>query len=78
MNTLIVEGRVIRARKIEPGKRVPKAVWVLHVEDCKFAPGCTPFADLIAELGEPGVRARLRRGRIARCVTCRPTVVEAT
>lgn len=75
-SSLVTAGRVVRDRRPAPGERGPKAQWVIHRDDCQFAPGCTPLADLVEEISERGVLVRLRRGWIARCVTCRPTVVE--
>lgn len=74
---LITEGRVVRCRHPEPGGRAPKALWVIHDAACVYAPGCDPLADLVARFGEAGVVHRVRLGRIARCVTCRPTIVES-
>lgn len=76
MHRLIVADRVVRCRRPEPGVRAPKALWVIHTADCRFAPGCDPLADLVTRFGEGGVVHRVRKGLIARCATCRPTIVE--
>ena len=73
---LVVEGRVFRERLPEPGKRPPKASWVVHAEGCRFANGCEPLGVLADSLTETGIMVRLRNGLIARCVTCRPTLIE--
>jgi len=69
---LVTEGRVVRAR------HTGKARWVVHAAECPYAPGCVPLTDLVDCLTERGVIVRLRRGLIARCVTCRPILIDTT
>lgn len=73
---VITRGHVVRHRVPVVGERVPKARWVVHRETCQFAPGCTPLRDLCDTEGQQWVLARLRAKVIARCVSCRPIVVE--
>lgn len=73
---LVVDDRVVRCRRPEPGQRTPKARWVVHLPSCAYAPGCEPLSALVAKVGERGVLGRIRAGLIVRCVSCNPALVE--
>jgi hypothetical protein len=76
MLDLITEGLVVRHREPLPGSRPPKARWVIHRADCAFAGGCQPMAEFAEEMTPAGVLGRVRVGRISRCRTCAPKIVE--